>query len=191
MIIDIDTHRHIIRINNEFDESKHPRKPSNPGKGEFVKKGSGGAGISKIGPNTSIRITGMSDKEFKELCGPTYTGVSGQAAIDKLMFEKKGWVPNAFYRKDIGNIALMYGDHRMGLVHLIEHRQKEKQPVRKMLLAIPEIIQKGKKTINERGRIELEYKDKVVIIDPKKVNKNVMFVFTGYYKKESRPRLVY
>ncbi len=195
MLITIDTTARVIEIQTgdfrtdnitrvQFSEDKIVRRPN----GEFAPKGADGG--SKIGPNTSIRIKGMSDKEFKELCGPAYTGVSGQAAIDKLMAEKKGWVPEAFYRKGIGDIALIYGDKRMGLVHLIAHRQNDKQPVRKMLMAIPDIIKYGEKSIYQ-DRIRLEYKDKVVVIDPKRVNKDVLFVFTGFYKKESRPRLVY
>jgi len=51
---------------------------------------------------------GMAD-DYKKLMGPEFTGVKGQAAVEKLLNERQGHVKEAFYRDDIGGIDLYWG----------------------------------------------------------------------------------
>ncbi len=67
-----------------------------------------------------------SQEELDALLGEEFKGVKGQAAVDKLLKEKRGHVKGAFYREDIGDIDLFWGNEYVGLRHIIEERQKEK-----------------------------------------------------------------
>ena len=78
---------------NAWEESKHPRD----------KDGKFGSGEGEI-----------SDKRKyppkEEFYGEEFKGVKGKEAIKKVIAEKRGHVKDAFTRKDIGSIDLVWGD---------------------------------------------------------------------------------
>lgn len=155
-----------FQAQNEWEESKHPRAKD----GKF---GSGG-GSSGQKEDTGNKISDFLGKEF--------TGVKGQAAIDKLMQEKQGHVKGAFTRKDIGDIDLVWGNEGMGLAHIIKRRKETKQPLGKLLLSLTDVIEKGELTIQDNQRFALRYKGKTAIIEPQIKNNRLTFLFTAYYE---------
>jgi hypothetical protein len=54
-------------------------------------------------------------QDITEFWGEKFEGFKGQEAINKLLQEKRGHIPAAFHRDDIGDIALIWGDEKAGL----------------------------------------------------------------------------
>lgn len=79
--------------------------------------------------------------------GPIYTGLTNQpeAAIEKLMAEKQGEVPDAFTHPELGAIAFVYGDEKMGLRHIAEKRGAG------FLRSIPAILKNGNVVRDDKG----------------------------------------
>ena len=148
---------------NEWEESKHPRDKD----GKFSETGGDSVG-------------GQRKEDFLE---KEYTGVKGKDAIDKLMKEKQGFVRDAFSRKDIGNIALIWGNNGMGLAHIIKRRKETKQPLGKLLSSLTEVIENGELEEQANGRFGLRYKGKVAVIEPKLLGKEISFLFTAFYEQ--------
>lgn len=61
-------------------------------------------------------------REIKVLFGQPFRGYHGTEAINKLKNERRGYIPSAFHRDDIGNIDLIYGNDCIGLKHIIKER---------------------------------------------------------------------
>ncbi len=72
--------------------------------------------------------------------GPIFTGLENQpeAAIERLMQEKRGEVPDAFTHPELGPIAFVYGDEKMGLRHIAQKRGME------WVNRVPEILRNGR-----------------------------------------------
>jgi hypothetical protein len=78
--------------------------------------------------------------------GPIYPSYENnpEAAIAKLMAEKKGKVPGAFHHPDLGAIAFVYGDASMGLRHIEKKRGIE------YVNRIPDVLRKGRVVRDEK-----------------------------------------
>lgn len=151
--------------NSEFKDSEHPRDKG----GKFT---------------SSSREAGQKKKEngeTAEILGEEFSGLKGQEAIDKLMKEKRGYVPDAFSRNDIGGISLIWGNDDMGLSHIIKRRKDTKQPLGKLLSSVSEVIEKGNLEKAEKGRFKITHKGKIAIIEPKLNGDELQFLFTAYY----------
>ena len=150
---------------NEWREEDHPR-------GKDGKFGQGGGDDEE-------------DVDVAELLGEEFTGVKGQAAVDKLMHEKKGHVKGAFTRKDIGDIDLVWGNERMGLAHIIKRRKETGQNLEELLNNLTDIIEKGQLEIGTNGRFVISLENKKAVIKPEFNNKKLQFVLTAFevYKK--------
>lgn len=98
---------------------------------------------------------------------------SGESAIQKLLTEAqahkgkepfKGQVAGAFYRKELGDIDLIWGNDKIGLQKIVEKHLNDfahfagNNPYEKMSNAINEIIQNGK-LLTENGVNTLWYKN--------------------------------
>ena len=104
-------------------------------------------------------------ESFDDLMGKEYTGVKGQVAIGKLLEEKQGHVRGAFYREDIGEIDLFWGDESAGLQHIIKRRSKSGISGQKFINELSNVIEKG--TAFPGGgsnRLNIAYKGKIAII---------------------------
>ena len=169
--IEINTKERLIRIDtglralNAWDESKHKRDKD----GKFAESGADRAHFDKGSAKTA------------DILGKEYTGVKGQAAVDLLMKEKQGYVKDAFMRKDIGGISLIWGNDDMGLQHIVKRRKETKQPLGKLLSSLTEVIEKGELTFAKKGRFEINFKQKKAIIEPKMNGEEFQFVFTAYH----------
>lgn len=71
-----------------------------------------GDGAPKGNDNASKEHVSKEENEAnkKWIFGKEFTGVKGADAINKLIEEKQGFVQNAFQRKDIGGIDVVYGE---------------------------------------------------------------------------------
>ena len=82
---------------------------------------------------------------------------SGTSAIQKVMQEKQGQVSGAFYREDLGDIDLVWGDSSFGMQHILEHRTADfgEQKALDIVNEIPNIIEHGKIYRESNNKIEL------------------------------------
>ncbi len=131
------------------------------------------------------------DEAFKEFAGREYSGHKGQKAVRKLVKEQQGYVPNAFKRKDVGNISLIWGNEKIGFEHLIQGRSKQ-FPIEEFLKDFSSVIKNGKKYPNKYSDTRFDLWDrkrqKLVVIETvfggkKKVNFPVTMV-----KQKKTPR---
>jgi hypothetical protein len=156
-----------IKSSNEFKESEHPRDKG----GKFIEKGSEG--------NTQS----ISKEIF---FGEKFEGYKGQKAIEKLLQEKKGYVPSAFTRQDIGDIDLVWGDEAKGLKHIIKRRIEQEININKFLEDLSEVIEKGNLKINKDSkRFEILFNQKIAVIDFFKDNKDeIKFLLTAFRSRK-------
>lgn len=78
---------------------------------------------------------------------------SGESAIQKLLAERQGQVSGAFYRKELGDIDLVWGDSNFGLKHILDKHGSEFKDIAKEL---DEIIQNGE-VVKNSDRATLQY----------------------------------
>lgn len=71
--------------------------------------------------------------------GPVLSGYRNepQAAIERLMADQTGEVADAFVHPELGNIAFVYGNKRLGLAHIADKHGQD------MLDRVPEILRDG------------------------------------------------
>ena len=124
---------------------------------------------------------GKKQTPFDALMGKEFTGVKGQEAIDKLLEEQQGHVKGAFYRDDIGEIALVWGDKTFGLEHIIKRRGEQGIDTEQFLSNLAAVIEKGTyRKRNDRGNFEILYKGKMAIVSPELAGKKMTFLLTAY-----------
>ena len=113
----------------------------------------------------------------------------GQEAVNKLLKEKKGWCPRAFYRDDTKYISLMYGNKSFGLKHILN---KHPEVVNKLNT----IITKGKTKPHrtDKTRVIIQYKQYVVSLQlGYKLIRSchefaIIYVITGFDTTVNYPR---
>jgi hypothetical protein len=130
---------------------------------------------------------------LEKLLGPEYTGVKGQAAIDKLLQERHGHVKAAFYRKEIGHIDLLWGHDGVGLQHIIKRRNEDGYDGEAFLLELGECIEKGSfrvhkngTIISDRGNFELLFNNKIAVISPNYRDTGVTLVLTAFKTRSKK-----
>lgn len=165
---------------DEFDESKHPRNEN----GEFT---SNGGSVSANEEDNDKKTT----SDISDVLGEEFTGYKGKAAVDKLLTEKKGHVKSAFRNKTFGDIALVYGNERLGLRHIISQRKKQgftDEKIKSLLYDLDDVITNGKVAPSNNGRATFEvYKDgKVAIISPSLQGNKFTFVLTAYKSRNKK-----
>ena len=128
-------------------------------------------------------------KDIEEIYGEEFKGYKGQGAIDKVLHEKSGHVKNAFYKPEVGEIDIIWGNGNIGLKHLIKERLKEsKERMHKTISMIAETIEKSVfKDYNvQKDTYRFEYKKGnqkyYVIIAPSYHGKKATYVLTGFFR---------
>ena len=78
-------------------------------------------------------------------------------AIEKILLEKQGQVAGAFYREELGDIDLVWGDSHFGLQHILERRGAEigEEKAIELIRQIPQILQDSKIYKEADNKIEL------------------------------------
>lgn len=164
-----------------FDESKHPRDEEGKftdGTEETGKEYRQNTDYNKIASEEKSKCT-------NSFWGEEFTGVKGSEAIEKLLNEKRGYIKNAFERAEVGSIDLVWGDKNGGLCHVIYKRDKllEKGIGNisgiEMARIIPKIIENGKFSQDNKGRINIDYSGYRVGIMPTYFDKKVNWVVTA------------
>lgn len=139
-------------------------------------------------------------EEIDRLYGEEFKGYKGQAAIDKLLKERRGHVKGAFHRDDMGDIDLVWGSDTAGLQHIIKQRSAERvdekgksEHVNEILSNIAETIENGMcEGKNSRGNFEV-FIDKgqcryFSIIAPEYHKHKVTYVVTAYRRGKKKER---
>ena len=114
-----------------------------------------------------------------------HQNLKGKEAVDKLLKEKRGHVKNAFFRQEVGGIDLVWGNEKGGLCHTIQKRdallQKGKGKISgiEMVKKIPEILQKGEFSQDNKGRFNIEHGEYRVGILPTYYDKKINWVVTA------------
>ena len=129
-----------------------------------------------------------SDEPLKDF-GTNYAEFyrDGKGAVLKLLKEQSGQVQGAFHRKELGDIDLVWGDESFGLKHIIDKHGGEFENLAKEL---SEAVENGKIVKDDKGRLRLEYENKIVgIKDNWKGEKTAHWVVTAYVKKEKEASL--
>lgn len=127
-------------------------------------------------------------QEISSLLGKEYTGVKGQAAVEKLLREKQGYIKGAFHRDDIGDIALVWGNEKFGLQHIVKRRTEQGMDAVEFLSDLTDVVEQGRfaKT-NGKGRYEVYQERKVAVIEPDKINGKITMLITAF-KRRKEPR---
>ncbi|KAA8603887.1 hypothetical protein CGP82_05710 [Campylobacter sp. LR185c] len=132
--------------------------------------------LDKIDYNTKLKNNQLNEplKEFGKNYAEFYHNSKG--AIEKLLKEKKGQVAGAFWRDDLGDIDLVWGNSNFGLKHIIEQRTKQWGEKRALnfINEIPTIIQNSQIYKKERDRIELITNKYTIILGLRKDNKFIL-----------------
>ncbi|MDO5764075.1 MAG: hypothetical protein Q4P84_00035 [Elusimicrobiales bacterium] len=133
---------------------------------------------------------GKAKKPIKEFLGEEFKGVKGQAAVEKLLKEKRGHVKAAFTRQDIGDINLVWGDEEGGLCHLINRRIKQGIDINSFLSDLAEVIEKGKIYPNKyyQSRIDVWHNGKLVILETAYDAGKINWVVTAFIQKNEPKR---
>ena len=166
----------------DFDESKVHRKAN----GQF---GSGGS---------------------NEPFGKAYNEYSGKPkeAIEYLLKEKNGYVPNAIYKEGVGNIDIIWGEAGTGkggygLAHIIRRRNEEGNNGEEFVKQLPDIIEHGKIYSkiakidnegsyirkNEQDRVYIGTRDKEIVIRLTWNDETHNWLLTGYIRYEENKEL--
>ncbi|MCR2099721.1 DUF3519 domain-containing protein, partial [Campylobacter upsaliensis] len=127
------------------------------------------------------------EAELKEDFGINFEGFKGKEAVLKLLEEKRGQVSGAFYKEGLGEIDLVWGDSKKGLRHILNKHGGEFENLAREL---SEAVENGKIVKDDKGRLRLEYENKIVgIKDNWKGEKTNHWVVTAYVKKEKEASL--
>ncbi|EBD1777526.1 DUF3519 domain-containing protein [Campylobacter jejuni] len=127
------------------------------------------------------------EEELKEDFGINFEGFKGKEAVLKLLEEKGGQVKGAFYKEGLGEIDLVWGDDSFGLKHILNKHGGEFENLAREL---SEAVENGKIVKDDKGRLRLEYENKIVgIKDNWKGEKTNHWVVTAYVKKEKEASL--
>ncbi len=106
-------------------------------------------------------------------------------AVSFLFKKRGGEAKDVFYREEIGNIGLIWGDDKQGLRHIIQKHivaHSDFDSVGEMYSTIQDVIENGDITIQKGGSYRIEKDGKRAIIAK---NENGDFVLTAYAANRS------
>ncbi|EAL0033974.1 DUF3519 domain-containing protein, partial [Campylobacter upsaliensis] len=129
----------------------------------------------------------LEPSSLKEDFGENFAGYKGKEAVQKLLEEQRGQVRGAFYKEGLGEIDLVWGDKNYGLEHILNKHGGE---FKNLARELSEAVENGKIVKDDKGRLRLEYENKIVgIKDNWKGEKTAHWVVTAYVKKEKEASL--
>ncbi len=113
--------------------------------------------------------------------GEEFKNVKGQAAIDKLLKEKRGHIKGAFHRDDIGDIDLLWGDDDLGLKHILRRRREQGIEINQFLKDLSQVIEKGTfRKKNKKGNFEFFHNGKIAVVSPELWGQKITFLLTAF-----------
>lgn len=152
-----------LALDGEFRESEHPRDKD----GKFSKNGESGG-----------------KEDISSLLKPEIKGVRGKAAIEAIRKAGKGYVKGAFYRNDIGDIDLFWGNDDIGLKHILLRRQAQGVNMGKFLNDLTVTIENGKLRVNSGGNFEIWNDGNLAVVYPSFKGNKRNFVCTAFRQKK-------
>lgn len=165
----------------EFDENKVKRDEL----GRFTDKPTDE--LKKMQMIDLKKLTSIEDfneneaEDINLLLGKEYKGYKGKKAIEKLMSEKNGHIKGAFFREDIGDIDLLWGNENFGLNHIIQRRAEQSIDIETFLQDLDEVIEKGNfRKKNNRGNFEFMLNKKIAVISPELKGNKLTFLLTAF-----------
>ena len=119
--------------------------------------GTVGGAIAKPANDAHINET-KTINELRKYWGIPFRKASGntEKAIDTLLENKQGFVPNAFFKKGIGNVDMVWGNSKYGLQHIIERRNSQNINGVDFVKNLPELAKEGT-FYNKAGHNDRQY----------------------------------
>lgn len=110
----------------------------------FLSGGLLGGAIAK-GEHLARRENTLGINQMRQYWGIPWRKASGnpQKAIDTLMENQRGFVPNAFYTNKTGNVDLVWGNSKLGLQHIKERRDSQGIDGNTFIKDLPDLIENG------------------------------------------------
>ena len=137
---------------------------------------------------------GMRGRLNQDVFGEEFADFSGRPAesIEHLMAEKRGYVPGAFYREELGAIDLAWGKDGakgFGLAHIIERRSKDGFDGEAFARSLPKIIQEGQIETREShpGRAYIVHEETEAVIRLDWDSQARTWLVTAYPLKKKNP----
>ena len=162
-------------------EAKHARDKN----GQFSH---GGSSESNSEPKESDKKLPEFDRQkFEALIGPEFKGVRRQAAVRKLLEEKRGHVKGAFFRKDIGDIDLIWGNDSVGLCHIIKRRKEQGVSVENLAEDLSDVVLNGD-LFQSSGKYEIWHRKKMVVATRTFNGSKITFVLTAFPSRKKPAR---
>lgn len=164
-------------------EQEHDRDKN----GRFSSGGSTGSTTeSKEGAE---KPSEFDSQKFEELIGPEFKGVRRQAAVRKLLEEKRGHVKAAFHRQDVGDIDLIWGNDKVGLNHILKRRAEQGVDLDGFAASLTDTIQNGEMAVDEGRQNFRFWKNKQeVVVSKLYFGKKIQLVVTAYPARK-KPRI--
>ena len=107
----------------------------------------------------------MKNPKSKEIFyGERFEGYKRQEAVNKLLKEKRGYVPSAFCNEKIGDIDLVWGDRYSGISHIIRERKRDGIDIEEFLEDLTDLIENGETHSGKSGRWVIIKGDKKAIV---------------------------
>lgn len=170
----------VLRFRDDAEfEQKHDRDEN----GKFSSGGSSGSTSSSEEKNSSA----FDAEKFKELIGPEFKGVRRQAAVRKLIEEKRGHVKGAFHRKDIGDIDLIWGNDDVGLCHILKRRKEQGVSPEDFAEDLAEVVQNGD-LCQSKDKYEIWHKKKMVVVTKTFYGRAVTLIITSFPSRKRPAR---
>ena len=173
-----------ISINKNGAYRQHPMlRPDEPSIGQGSLKGNLINETTKQEDLSSLRAKIEQEnnivpiKEFGTNYAEFYH--DGKGAIDKLLTEREGQVAGAFYRKELGDIDLVWGNENFGLAHILKRRSEQwgEEKAIKFLSHLDENIKNGDISQAQNKRVAIKTNKTTIILDNMGENK---FVLSAY-----------
>ena len=172
-------------IQGHFTDKEHENKNCpycSKGKvDKLIDKYSDNPSEDKANSNVKKRKLPINKEEF---FGVEFKGYKGQEAINKLLKEKKRHIKNAFYRKELGYIDVLWGNDDAGISHIIQQRDKKFYDGIGHILGIDmvnkivTIIENGE-ILDTDNKLRIEYDGYRVGISPKYYDEKINWIVTA------------
>jgi len=185
------------RILNEIQKAKTIAQHLTPQERSDILMG----GIAMLAPIKGLNYIGRVNtyNKIKQIYnlrkdwGIAYRSLSGkpEKAIEFLLKNKRGFVPNAMYKRGIGNIDFVWGDSKKGLQHIIQRRNNEGINGVEFIRQLPNNIRAGQ-IFKKNGHIDRNYilnNKTETSVKSKWNDKNRNWIVSAYNRKDSNKAL--
>lgn len=131
--------------------------------------------------------------DMRKYWGVAYNSASGnpEKAIETLLQNQRGFVPNAIHKRGIGDIDFVWGDSKKGLQHIIQRRNNEGINGVEFIRQLPNNIKMGR-AFKKKGHTDRNYilnNQTETSVKSNWNGKNRNWVVSSYNKKDPNKAL--